>query len=1181
MKRLPIPAFLFLVLAVPLHASERHRVLTQNASIDNAPSAYSGAVYTKEAAPGDTVWIRVYDVGDASCNTVLDPGAGGQGLGLGPGYATWCWEGGDLGGGVFDSCSNTTAYTGSLPGCFTHEDIWSGFTNQWHLDTFGAFPEGGPPPDYSAWCGAYGDTLVWNNTDGYGPHYNYSLILNLGQSAGGGFNPSSGFTLGGVHMYDTEINYDYCYLEYTVSDDINLAVWSEAARYTGTSFASIGCPDASGGGDHGCANFGAFRIVLPALDNSTADLLVRWRFASDGTWDDDDAMGGVHTDGAWRVDSVFAVSIADGSTYPAGGGYQGFENGTFPAEWSTPGLPGAQIGGYWSGGRWVNGFPQATDWWHLELDPSYANSGDTYFYSNTWMWAADDPNHSQNQEDRYHYRLVSPVFESGTNNPYTPGTAWSGVIVESDEYFCLYSIVGDVIDTRRRVFNSNTGRWGRFSGDEYVINGGCTFWEIDKVRDWSSALTANTDSIQFSWEFFDRCEYNSSVELPCMGQHRKATWLIDNVSIGVFTRNNTRWKLAAPDKLQDTFARNVDMHSARKENSELSALDMWESEDSLSIHVSDYDGIKGNGVKIHWRISTDCGQTWDKDNGRAMGANDTPAEAYNQKTLNLSDPDFPQAAGTSGEFNGIYRTRLRISDNTGYLGMGATLWPEGSVVEYFFTAEDSTNSIDTFPNRLSLSRTSVQLVNPVIGFDRRLPWPLEVSVLPCPTSKRPLGTQTGTILLVDNYPYRVYDLEVDPDLDYEKVIDFPYTWQVYQEALDRLGLTYDRYDNNAAGLPLYTQPTASSGWGGILDHSGSFVTGLPSSPSPGGSDDGTEGVTKTAAVSRRYDAVIWFTGSFNEHTVLDSSQLEIATYLDSSGTQFPTSGLFWLLGDNLCEDGALSDPAWTNSSGEQTTGGARLWVNLAGLAAVAGGCTDGTGVNLPGYYFEGDPAGDFSTITMAVANQLSGTMENDMKVQDVKPIARKSDELNPHGGGPGTIQGTAEPTGEEVAVSSELAPPAFAGSRNSPNVLRMHSLCLGLITSGQVRDCMVYFALQGIIGGATGPADCNIDVNVEETPPAVTSLRLGPAYPNPFNPSVTLPFALPRAGHVRLAIYDLTGRRVRTLFAGHRKEGIYSDEQAATWDGKNGSGDPVPSGVYFANLESVGSRSTTKILLLR
>jgi len=89
--------------------------------------------------------------------------------------------------------------------------------------------------------------------------------------------------------------------------------------------------------------------------------------------------------------------------------------------------------------------------------------------------------------------------------------------------------------------------------------------------------------------------------------------------------------------------------------------------------------------------------------------------------------------------------------------------------------------------------------------------------------------------------------------------------------------------------------------------------------------------------------------------------------------------------------------------------------------------------------------------------------------------------------------------------------------------------------------------------------------------------RLLIAYPNPFNPTTTIRCAVPSAGHVRLAIYDATGRMVRTLVTGELAQGLHS----AVWDGLDDSGQAVSSGVYFSRLEFDGGSQIGKLVLLK
>ena len=81
-----------------------------------------------------------------------------------------------------------------------------------------------------------------------------------------------------------------------------------------------------------------------------------------------------------------------------------------------------------------------------------------------------------------------------------------------------------------------------------------------------------------------------------------------------------------------------------------------------------------------------------------------------------------------------------------------------------------------------------------------------------------------------------------------------------------------------------------------------------------------------------------------------------------------------------------------------------------------------------------------------------------------------------------------------------------------------------------------------------------------ETPGA---FRLHGNWPNPFNASTTIAFDLPETLPVRLVVHDLLGRRVRVLHGG---EALAAGHHRSTWDGHDGEGGPVASGVYLYRL---------------
>lgn len=83
--------------------------------------------------------------------------------------------------------------------------------------------------------------------------------------------------------------------------------------------------------------------------------------------------------------------------------------------------------------------------------------------------------------------------------------------------------------------------------------------------------------------------------------------------------------------------------------------------------------------------------------------------------------------------------------------------------------------------------------------------------------------------------------------------------------------------------------------------------------------------------------------------------------------------------------------------------------------------------------------------------------------------------------------------------------------------------------------------------------------------------------PNPFNPLTSIYFSLPETGAVRLAVYDVQGRRVAILAEGQYGAGDF----ATIWNGINAEGRAVASGVYFARLEMGDLSITRRMVLIR
>jgi hypothetical protein len=90
-------------------------------------------------------------------------------------------------------------------------------------------------------------------------------------------------------------------------------------------------------------------------------------------------------------------------------------------------------------------------------------------------------------------------------------------------------------------------------------------------------------------------------------------------------------------------------------------------------------------------------------------------------------------------------------------------------------------------------------------------------------------------------------------------------------------------------------------------------------------------------------------------------------------------------------------------------------------------------------------------------------------------------------------------------------------------------------------------------------------------------MELRPAAPNPFTNSTRLDYAMAQPGAADLTVYDVTGRRIATLFHGVANAGSHT----ATWDGRSSSGQLAPVGVYDAVLQTSAGRTTRRLVLSR
>ena len=84
-------------------------------------------------------------------------------------------------------------------------------------------------------------------------------------------------------------------------------------------------------------------------------------------------------------------------------------------------------------------------------------------------------------------------------------------------------------------------------------------------------------------------------------------------------------------------------------------------------------------------------------------------------------------------------------------------------------------------------------------------------------------------------------------------------------------------------------------------------------------------------------------------------------------------------------------------------------------------------------------------------------------------------------------------------------------------------------------------------------------------------------YPNPFNPITTFSYELPNVAQVRIIIYDVLGRKIKSLINTEQSAGYHS----LGWDATNDIGEIIPAGMYLYTIQAGEFRDTKKMILLK
>jgi hypothetical protein len=726
---------------------------------------------------GDTAWVQPqangnYCPGDPLVNN------GGEGTGGPVGAQTWCFE---------PTIPNQLC--GSLPpwtvNCFRFVDVRSlpsqTNVNYWHIDGYRT-DQKSYTGSRALWCGTDGmwrgkpvECGTWRSSPGYSNQCNCVVQLSLPAS----FSVAGGCTLWFDPRYDTECKYDYFYI-----DVWNGAKWTTIATFNGTSNdPGAECGSPTGGNPDYFGNvdtnrfincnwqvrtfwppwvWPAFRaVVTPQMLGTVVNApRFRWRFVSDGAGSDAD--GAVDTDGGAFIDNVEVYGDLSNNYR------QDFEAcsiyGPLPQYWSLE-----------------NPSPVAQGW-HLEddTDPPY-EGGDggtrtSCVLDESWTCrarpAAGFPPGSA-QELNSFYRLLSPRVR----------VAYSGCVVQYDQYMCSrWPLTCDYMDTKVKFYDEVEQEWCPWTNiDGYILYGGCSLWDINRNEDVSRFYSSTAESVQFAWDFMDL----SVPGQTCRGRHKDSDDLIDNVSIGFYSRNETIFTARGIDLLHDSFLPQID----QAYNSFFDAYDAdsinWYRNSGhtiprttqLNIDATDKDGI--STVRL-W-ASINKGATWIVKN----------------MTLDIpQDPNNPSLGGK-------YYANVKASD----FSPGVTSWTVGTEIWYFVEVVDNLADNAYFPERADPA-------SPEHTGERGDYF--HFAIMP----RFPPAYSGPKVLLVDGFGQSAYDWSpcLSSLSEQRPLVD------IYKQTLVDAGYCFDEYHIGGAGTGMQIHPMWFSDYDAVVWFTGPYYS---------------------------------------------------------------------------------------------------------------------------------------------------------------------------------------------------------------------------------------------------------------------------------------------------------------------------------------------------------------------
>ena len=411
-----------------------------------------------------------------------------------------------------------------------------------------------------------------------------------------------------------------------------------------------------------------------------------------------------------------------------------------------------------------------------------------------------------------------------------------------------------------------------------------------------------------------------------------------------------------------------------------------------------------------------------------------------------------------------------------------------------------------------------------------------------------------------------------------------------------------------------------------------------------GTDGGSGGNTVTAgdavgaddSVGYTFINALYPTATFNGDSTSQNTTTRTGAWppsgLPGRGIQIQPSGRsvssVWGDGDVFLLQALSPNPAIRNSQNRYVTLADAIAIleassndapldSIEGAAAFHGNATHYGRIYQPafgGYYYYTTPydaayilmylSGKLATLPWPLPLPVPGYKSDDIHSTDVSGLVADASNIKTTGSTvlvPLTVRGTVNgPLSIEMKLNGlESSGVQFVGTRGVNDALITSNAATGrvaLATTGDFEDgaTVGYLEFTKPANTNAGFDISNVKVNNVDVPSSHVALMLANSgagsnqssleqnAPNPFmlstSTSTTIGFSLDQPENVTMRVFDMLGHEVRTLVS---DEGRAAGANSVTWDGRDASGNIVPSGLYYYQLVTADFTQTVKMQVIR